>query len=274
MIVSMLSASSPALPVWVRASGDYSREQPPRLAEAQVPLEPVQRKRMKDLQYDRMGDYEGVPLEQILRSYEAPKEVDTALLHFSNEMLVPVPLRELEKLGVFVAVRTCSAEACTAEFAPVAKKDQPWADRRPIRFTSNKVVVVAAADKRFSPFRHTSTLTGIELVNGRAYDRQFEVSEAPNVRAGLATFRERCQFCHGARGVGANFGWDYVKPIALYTYRSPKSLAMHVRHRESDAHDKGLMMPAIADVDDAAAGALWELLEAFAKNPLKPYTVP
>jgi hypothetical protein len=269
ILTCLLSATS-TLSVWLRAPGDYAAAPPAPMSERRVALEPVQRKRSHDIQYDTDAIYEGVPLGQAIERFGiAPKYVDTALLHFANEMIVPVRLDELGKLDAFIAVAQCKQEVCTNDFPPVEKGDEVYIDRRPIRFVSNKVVVASA--KGFSPFRHTNSLIGIELVNGRAYERQFEVIDTPGVRRGVAAFRQRCQFCHGVRGVGASFGWDYVKPVALYTYRSPRSLAMHVRHRETDAPQKGVMMPALPDVDDAMAQALWELLEAFGKYPLLPY---
>jgi len=270
-IVLLLSlAASPSLPVWMRAAGDYASSAPVLVPEKRVRLQPLRRKLSNDIQYQRSATFEGVPLAKIIADFgPIPKGIDLALLHFSNEMLVPLPLAELDKLDAFVALGICEQGKCSTDFAPVEKGDDFYVDRRPIRFPSNKLVVANA--KGFSPFRHTASLIGIELANARAYDHQFDVSSAPKVQAGLVLFRQRCQFCPGVRGVGASFGWDYVKPVALYEYRSPKSLAMHLRFREGDAAQKGLMMPAFPELDDAAVDGLWAMLEAFAKTPLNSY---
>lgn len=263
-------AATPTLPVWIRAPGDYLTAPPPRFRERAVPLTPLERRTVRDLQYERTTQFEGIPLAAIVSAAERERE-DTALLHFANGMDVQVALDKLDMLDLFVATAVCAPE-CTTDFPVVAKKDSYYADRRPIRFTGNKLVIASAKVHGYTPFRHVDSLTGIELVHGAAYDRQFEVTSDPEARKGLAMFHERCQACHGVRRVGATFGWDYVVPVALSTYRSPKSLAMHVRHREKDAPDKGILMPELADVDDETAASLWRLLDAFSKQPLRPYT--
>jgi mono/diheme cytochrome c family protein len=270
LLASLLFSAGMTMPVWVRARGDHSGDAPPHLAEIRVPLEPTVRKHCYDQQYGRAATFEGVALTKIIRDYGAPKGVDAAILHFANEMIVLVRLNELTVLNAFLAFALCNMTECRGDLPPVENKDDYYVDRHPLRFATNKLVVSKAANG-FSPFRYTSTLVGIELVDGRAYERQFEVADTPGVRAGLTAFTQRCRSCHGVRGVGATLGWDFVKPFPLYTYRSPRSLSKHVRFRENDAPAKGIMMPTFPDMDDRTVKALWDLLEAFAKYPIRPY---
>jgi hypothetical protein len=80
-----------------------------------------------------------------------------------------------------------------------------------------------------------------------------------------------CQFCHGARSVGAAFGWDFVEPIPLHAYRSPETLFLHVRYRDGLAPEKGLMMPAFKDLGPRDARAVWRWLRDLGEQPLRSY---
>ena len=151
-------------------------------------------------------------------------------------MAIPLAFRNREvmkRLDPFVA-RGMRAEAngpvVNGLFPRITKKEAKSdgrADARPITFTGNKVVVIerwhpavpAKALGVFSPWVHADTLIGIELASAPAYYGQFDVPGGADVHKGLEQFQQSCQFCHGARGVGAKLGWDFVEPTAMYSYR-------------------------------------------------------
>ena len=137
-------------------------------------------------------------------------------------------------------------------------------------FSGNKLVVAvlwhpavaAAAQPAFSPWRHTDTLTGIELVAAQAYYRQFDVGGGDMVQRGQAVFQQSCQFCHGVRKVGAKFGWDFVEPTPIWSYHRPaKNLFLHVAYKPLDAAERGLMMPAMRFMSAGRRGAALALAE-------------
>ena len=154
------------------------------------------------------------------------------------------------------------------------------ADARPIFFTGNKIVVAEkwhpavpeAAQPEFSPWNHTDTLVGIELVAARPYYRQFDVDGDSRVQRGLALYRQSCQFCHGARRVGAKFGWDFVEPLPIYSYHKPvRNLFYHVAYKPQDAAQRGLMMPAVKFMTEGDSALLWRWLRAVATKPMPAY---
>ena len=161
--------------------------------------------------------------------------VDLAILHFANGMAVPIPFRDaavMKRLDPFIArgMETTPRGPSVPPSSRIAGRAlSEAADPRPIVFSGNKLVVAvrwhpavaAAAQPAFSPWRHIDTLTSIELVASRPYYGQFNVGGGPWAERGLALFKESCQFCHGVRKVGARFGWDFVEPTPIYSYRKP-----------------------------------------------------
>ena len=129
----------------------------------------------------------------------------------------------------------------------------------------------AANQDLFSPWKHVDSLTGIELVSAKAYYAQLDVDPDPKVRAGFRLFQQSCQFCHGARKVGAAFGWDFVEPTPIYSYRGGKNLFYHVKYKPLDATAKGLLMPALSYMTEEDAAALSRWLRAVATKPMPSY---
>jgi mono/diheme cytochrome c family protein len=230
-----------------------------------------------DIQYGAPKRYLGVSLVEILKAFPAPSWADIALLHFANGMQVGVPFREQEataRLEVFVARRVWTTYGdglpdWDANFPAILKKDTGLLDVRPIEFRGNKVAVKTAwhpwvPDAQapyFSPWLYVDTLVAIELVAQADYARWFPHGTSALAEHGYALFTQRCRFCHGVNGVGASFGWDFVDPIPLYTYRDPESLYRHVRYREGVAASKGLMMPGFADATPEDIRAVWEWMK-------------
>jgi hypothetical protein len=74
----------------------------------------------------------------------------------------------------------------------------------------------------FSTWSFVDSLTGIEYVRREAWYGMFQPRHDSKSRAGFEVFYGYCQFCHGIRGVGADYGWDYVDPVPLFQYRGPR----------------------------------------------------
>jgi len=241
--------------------------------------------RRPDIQYGGWFSYRGVPLQTVIDRYGAPPEADLALLHFANGMQVPYAFRDaalVKQLDVFVARGLREAPGApftTGTFPSISRPREGFVDVRPITFGANKVVVSGRvhpavpkeAEPTFSPWTHVDSLTGIELVSSKAYYAQFDVDASADVRAGLRIFTETCQFCHGARGVGAAFGWDFVEPVPVYSYHSTKNLFYHVKYKPLDASARGLLMPALSHLSEQDATSVWRWLRAIATHPMPSY---
>jgi mono/diheme cytochrome c family protein len=153
---------------------------------------------------------------------------------------------------------------------PVSRTQQLIVDVRPITFSGNKVVV---ADGRHPRRGRTSTRSaGSSSWPPTPTSASSTWATRFDDKAGLRTFQETCAFCHGARGVGATMGWDFVDPVVLYTYRGPRQLLRHLRLRPLDAPSRGLLMPAFSHLSEAEVRQLWRWLEQVALRDVKPYT--
>ncbi|MBI1946780.1 MAG: cytochrome c [Deltaproteobacteria bacterium] len=236
----------------------------------------------RDVQLGVERSYRGVTLKALLlaAAQRTPSE-DTALLHFKNGMVVPVPLDEatLGRLDLFVArVVKDGTGAFVERFDNVVHERSPWMEQRAITFGTNKLVAkdafhpgLAAGTTKFTPWAHVDTLTGVELVNAAALNQTMRVSSDARVLQGLGVFEQRCQYCHGVRGTGASFGWDFVKPIPVHTWRDAESLLYHVKFRKLAGAEQGLLMPPQPDTTIDEVRALWEWMKAVSANELRPY---
>jgi mono/diheme cytochrome c family protein len=291
-LVSEASLAAPAAPaagtieIWQRApgvgAGGGARVDVRVVELDKLPLLEVRR---PDIQYGGIFGFRGVRLVTLLERYDAPASVDLVLLHFANGMQVPLAFRDsalVERLDPLVArqIRLSPGEPfVTGQFPPIDRARAGFVDVRPIQFGANKLVVGRSEHPAvpptnqdlFSPWKHVDSLTGIELVSAKAYYAQLDVDPDPKVRAGFQLFQQSCQFCHGARKVGAAFGWDFVEPTPIYSYRGGKNLFYHVKYKPLDAAAKGLLMPALSYMteDDAAALSRW--LRAVATKPMPSY---
>jgi mono/diheme cytochrome c family protein len=201
-------------------------------------------------------------------------------------MVVPLPLRNqqvLDQLDPFIALRmrTSPRGPYRTAFPPLTRKAREYTDVPVTRFSGNKMVVARLwhpavaepAQPNFSPWSFVDTLVAVELVTAAPYYKQFDVDSRTEVRAGLALYRQSCQFCHGARRVGAKFGWDFVEPTPLHSYRKGEArLYYHVRFRRHDAVERGQNMPALKFMTKEDAGNLWQWLEAIGTRPMLAYT--
>jgi mono/diheme cytochrome c family protein len=276
-----------AIEIWIRAPGPMQGDQAPRARAQRLDLDTlklVDGKRF-DAQYGGLRAVRGVSLATVIDGFAPEPSLDTAILHFANGMAVPVPFRNAEvmkRLDPFIArgMETHAGGPVRAGFFPEIRRKGATEDPRPIVFSGNKIVVAvlwhpevaAAAQPTFSPWRHTDTLAGIELVAAKAYDRQFEAGGGEFVQRGHAVFRQSCQFCHGVRKVGAKYGWDFVEPTPIWSLHRPsKNLFLHVAYKPLDAAERGLMMPAMKFMSQDDAALLWRWLKAVATSPMPPY---
>jgi mono/diheme cytochrome c family protein len=279
---SAQAASDGGIDVWQRKAGAGGRRD---LRSFDLDRLPPVEVRRPDLQYGGWFSYRGVPLQSLIDQYGAPPDVDLALLHFANGMQVPYAFRDApmaKRLDAFVARSMRPAPGlpfATARFPSIGRARQGFVDVRPITFGANKLVVgeaahpavPVAAQAVLSPWLHVDSLTGIELVSSKAYYAQFDVDPDPAVHGGFQLFTQSCQFCHGARGVGAAFGWDFVQPVPLYSYRGKRNLFYHVKYKPLDAAARGLQMPALSHMSEDDAASVWRWLQAIATRPMPSY---
>jgi mono/diheme cytochrome c family protein len=193
------------------------------------------------------------------------------LLHFDNGMSVPLPTDDLEllkRLDPFVATEYEVNGLWLTAFPMVQKAGAEQRDVRPLKFKGNKLVVSsaeyplttkAAQADGFSPFRYVGTLTGIEFVRSAEWFKQFDVGTTPQEKAGFEVYKGHCQYCHGIKEKGGAYGPDFVTPAPLVERLGVQELYLHVRYRDRDAPEKGLMMPFFRDVsrDDVSALQAW-----------------
>jgi hypothetical protein len=265
--------------IWTRGPGEEGQKRPVVVDLARTKLEEGE---LADPQLDgARRQYRYVPLARLIDRYAPDRTTDVALLHFSNGMQIPLPFRDaaaVARLAPVVAVAVRLEGKWTTDLPPILRGNETYFDARPIRFDGNKLVVkdrwhpdlAPGIDAHFSPWLHSDTLVGIELVDGAAFLAQFDVD--PAAREGFGHFRRVCRFCHGARRVGAQFGWDFVEPLPIAEYRKKDvSLYYHLRYRATNAPTRGLMMPGLPFVEETDATAMLAWLRALAARPLRPY---
>jgi mono/diheme cytochrome c family protein len=186
----------------------------------------------------------------------------------------------MKRLDPFLALGTSATAQgpYKAEFPPISEQVEGYADIKKVVFSGNKLVVndrwhpdlPAAAQENFTPWAMTDSLTGIEFAENSAYYRQFV--PAVEARPGFEVFRQNCQYCHGVRKVGANFGWDYAQPIELHTYRSdPAKLYYHIHYRTEYKATWG-RMPALKHVTEEQTSLLWNWMKSVSTAPITRYT--
>ncbi|HVU51848.1 MAG TPA: cytochrome c [Polyangia bacterium] len=276
--------------VWVRGASPAPDEPPRHERSRRIDLDRAAAARAVeryDAQYDRVARYRGVPLRVLFDGLGDDAALDLAILHFANGMAIPLAFRDREtmlRLEPFIA-RAYAPEGrspLAPRFPPI-RRDGAVPDPRPTQFAGNKLVVAerwhpevapgtAAA---FSPWTRADTLVGVELVASTPYYAQFEVAVEPAARRGLALYRGSCQFCHGARHVGASFGWDFVDSPTVYDAQSSaENLYHNIAYRPRNATELGLLMPALGAITEEDASALQRWLQAIATRPMPAYAPP
>jgi hypothetical protein len=281
------SVDGQVVEIWVRATDARESAAPTRPRSRKFDLDRLSLTNVHryDAQYDRVGTYHGVSLGELIRLFSPGPQLDLAILHFGNGMAVPLPFRDgvaMDRLDPFIARAPRSRGHSTARrFPPVRNEGGPSV--RSIEFGGNKIVVAdrwhpevaSAAQSDFSPWARVDTLVSVELVASRPYYEQFDIATTPSIRRGLALYRESCQFCHGARHVGASFGWDFVEWPSFYDYKNSAANLYHdVAYKPRNSTDLGLLMPALSFMTEEQAGYLQQWLQAIATRPMPPYEPP
>ncbi len=270
--------------LWVRTTNEADR----RVVTVDLATKPKTETAIRnDIQYSGVpAKYRGVPLRSLLDAMERTNRSDLVLLHFFNGMSVPLPIDDLELLKTldpFVATEMQVNGAWLSAFLPVTKKDAEQRDVRPLKFQGNKLVVAtrlhpftskASQDDGFSPFFFADTLTGIEFVRSENWYKQFDLGTTPAEKAGFATFKSHCQFCHAVRQVGGRYGIDFMQPTPVVKRLGVQALFLHVRYRDLNAAETGQMMPFFRDLtkDDVAEVFAW--LQAVTAAPAVSYQAP
>src|SRR3954471_4687157 len=207
--VSAQAAKPPAAPaaavssnveIWIRGGGPLQADKAPRGRSQSLNLDslPLVDSQRFDAQYGAGHAFRGIALANVIGSFAPDPSLDLAILHFANGMAVPVPFRDvsaMKRLDPFIArgMETHPKGPVRAAFFPDIRRKGATEDPRPIVFSGNKVVVAVlwhpavAADSQpaFSPWRHTDTLTSIELVASRPYYSQFDVGGGAWAARGL-----------------------------------------------------------------------------------------
>lgn len=234
-----------------------------------------------DPQYGDERLYRGVPLASL--TADRPAGTDLAILHFKNGAIVPVSLDDaiLRRIDALVAVAHKPADRPWQTTFPEMSRAPGEVDPRPLIFDGNKLVVAKSwhpylkdsDDDGFSPWRWVDTLTGIEFVEGNAYFKQFVPKVGgKDVKRGLKTYLQSCQYCHSAHDVGSRYGGDFLRPFPLHTIKTPKDLYDHVTIQKMDAMQRGLMMPTQKNLEPADLAALMKWVEALStRRKLAPY---
>jgi mono/diheme cytochrome c family protein len=112
---------------------------------------------------------------------------------------------------------------------------------------------------------------GLEFVQQRAYFAQYDAGGEEAVQDGLEVFLRRCQYCHSVSDVGSSYGWDFLKPVPIHTFKKPEELTYHVKYAKMNAVQRGLRMPPQVDVEDTEIQALLKWVAALHKAKVKAY---
>jgi mono/diheme cytochrome c family protein len=274
--------------IWVRGTNARGVVSPTRSRSRKFDLDrlPLTNVHRYDTQYDRVATYRGISLRELLRRFSPAAQLDLAILHFGNGMAVPIPFRDrvaMNRLDPFIARAPKPQRSSAARTFPTVRIEGGPSDRRSIDFGGNKIVVAdrwhpevsTAAESDFSPWARVDTLVSVELVASKPYYAQFDIGDTVLIRRGLALYRESCQFCHGARHVGASFGWDFVESPPIYDYQnSAANLYHNVAYKPRNGTELGLLMPALRFMTEEQAGYLQRWLQAIATRPMPPYEPP
>jgi cytochrome c551/c552 len=112
---------------------------------------------------------------------------------------------------------------------------------------------------------------GLEFVQQRGYLAQFDAGGEDNVQDGMAVFFRRCQYCHSVADVGSRYGWDFLKPVPIHTFKKVEELTYHVKYAKMNAVQRGLRMPPQVDVEDSEIQSLIAWVAAIHKSKVKSY---
>ena len=276
-ILSILLPSSPAtaedIEIWTRGTGDYTRKAAEKtnrwnLQTVKFKDYKLDVQKILDIQYNKKITVKVVSLKSLLQTY-LPRYagMNLVVLHFSNGMVFPLQRDILKRApDIQIAVE-------------MKQQNGKWSRRFPpagnIRFIGSKVVADPAWLKAFhketkfgkhhSPFRHMGTLQGVEFADGEAYFAQFRVKGHNKTQLeGRLVYFDRCQFCHGVRGIGADYGPDFAKSRKFGEPHN-KNIYNHLKGKT------GVNMPPQPDIKPKEVRAVARWLRTIRQEPLSSY---
>jgi hypothetical protein len=272
---------------WVRSSGNHAlgiKRSGKHKAHADLDALPQEEVELDDAQYGRPVKVKGIRLGDLLDRYPQSHAHDMVLLHFHNKMVVPIALGGggLDSLNALLAREILDPDsgAYTTDFPKIARQEGYYEDPNPIAFTGNKLIVPQTefpdsghgdTTSPIFPFAVSDSLVGLEFVQQRAYFAQFNAGGEDQVQDGMEVFFRRCQYCHSVSDVGAAYGWDFLKPVPIHTFKKADELTYHVKYAKMNAVQRGLRMPPQVDVEDAEIIALLKWIETLNKTKVKSY---
>ena len=243
------AAASSSIEIWIRGGGPPQADKAPRARSQSLNLDllPLVDSQRFDAQYGASHAFRGIALANVIASFAPDPSLDVAILHFANGMAIPIPFRDaavMKRLDPFIArgMETHAKGPVRAAFFTEIRRKGTTEDPRPIVFSGNKLVVpvlwhpavAAAAQPAFSPWRHVDTLTSIELVASRAYYGQFDVGGGRLGRARPRALTRRAASSATACARSApQFGWDFVEPTPIYSYRKPTAESVPPRRLQA-----------------------------------------
>lgn len=269
--------------MWTRQPGQYHQAKKPKQNYKKVNISHLTQEALerKDIQYSAVKKYQGIFLRTLINAYNPnPSEVDTVLMHFKNGMVVPIRIDEMPKApAILIALKIFDKGRWSSRFPDSIRLLGKVKDNRPLQFRGNKVVIseqwAVKSDfkgkKLFTPWKHVDSLIGLEFVSSEAYYRQFRQDSSKDSFQGFLVYLQRCQFCHGAGGVGASYGPDFLNSPSLFQRYNVDDLFKHVKDAKSNLTVANTNMPEQVDVEKPEIRALWFWSKLINKSELPNY---
>jgi hypothetical protein len=225
-----------------------------------------------DIQYKQKNRYRGINLRDLIAVMRpVPNSVDMVVLHTSNGLRIPITIQDLmSDRDVFLATEVKLNGQWTKQFPEVK-----LAGDRTLAFLGNKLVAgqFFSKGRPFNPWEYSASLSGVELVESRAYYRSFNRLDGKSTSLGHTIFQGRCWTCHSVQNLGGSWGPDLTKIKELDSRTGIKQLHLRIAGptKKGDpqlAHS----MPNQKDFTMKEAKSLWFWLQEVKSAPLAPYS--
>ncbi|MFK7827766.1 MAG: cytochrome c [Oligoflexales bacterium] len=233
-----------------------------------------------DIQYNKKLKFKGVYLNILISRLPLKTYHDLILLHFENGMIIPYfyQAHQITKaVKPLIAFSYFANKNWQHKFPKVERFDPRYNDPLPIIFSKNKLVVKTewypmhpmGGKSGFSPWKHMDTLTGLELVNAKAYFKQFTPGDS-KLMGGFKVFISRCQYCHGIKNIGSRYGWDFAGPIPIHKKRTIDTLKNHIKNKKENIFKLGIRMPHQKDITRDEVSKLWAWMKHMTEREKLP----